>query len=105
MFRICLCTFSKKTSLVTAGERRASARELILARRKDSDGEDVWRNPDVSELEISWASGEREQQAWKEKELKKDEEDPKREKEPGGEVEEQEGEPIPPPCSFLFDIY
>ncbi len=38
MFRICLCALSKETSLVTAGERRASARALILARRRDSDG-------------------------------------------------------------------
>jgi hypothetical protein len=52
---------------------------LILAKRRDSDGADVLRSrdPAVAELEISWASGEREEPDWKEKE-------------PEGEVEEQD---------------
>jgi hypothetical protein len=39
------------------------ARALILAKRRDSDGADVLRSPDpaVAELEISWASGERDE--------------------------------------------
>ncbi len=42
-------------SKVIAGERRSSARALILAKRRDSDGADVLRSPDpaVAELEIS----------------------------------------------------
>jgi hypothetical protein len=68
-----------ESSKVAAGERRSSARGLILAKRRDSDGADVLRSPDtaVAELEISWASGEREETDWMEKE-------------PEGEVEEQE---------------
>ncbi len=63
---------------VRAGERRSSARALILAKRRDSDGADILRSPDpaVAELEISWASGEHEETDWMEKE-------------PDGEVEEQ----------------
>jgi len=43
--------------------RRTSARAQILARRRESEGSEVLRSPDpvVSELEISWASGEREE--------------------------------------------
>ncbi len=54
-------------------------RRLILAKRRDSDGADVLRSPDptMAELDISWASGEREETDWMEKE-------------PEGEVEEQE---------------
>ncbi len=88
---------------VAAGERRSSARALILAIRRDSD-RDVLRSPDpaVSELEISWAAAEREEPEWTEKELQEDEEELKSEKEPVGEVEEQEGEPTPLPWSCLF---
>ena len=83
-----------------------------------------------AELEISWASGEREETDWMEKEpegeveeqepegeveeqepyhllpeakeLEEDEEELKSEKEPEDEVEEQEEEPTPPPWSCLF---
>jgi hypothetical protein len=53
---------------------------LILAKRRDSDGADVLWSPrsNCGGLEISWASGEREETDWMEKE-------------PEGEVEEQEG--------------
>ena len=87
----------------TAGERRSSARALILAMRRDSD-RDVLRSPDpaVSELEISWAAAEREEPEWKEKELQEDEEELKSDKEPEGQVEEQEGEPTPLSWSCLF---
>jgi hypothetical protein len=69
----------RQKSKVRAGEKRSSARALILAKRRDSDGADVLRSPDpaVAELEISWAPGEREKTDWMEKE-------------PEGEVEEQE---------------
>ncbi len=45
---------------VAVWERRTSARAQILARRRESEGSEVLRSPDpvVSELEISWASGE-----------------------------------------------
>jgi hypothetical protein len=71
--------------------------------RRDSD-RDVLRSPDpaVSELEISWASAEREEPEWKEKELQEDEEELKSEKKPEDEVEEQEEEPTAPPWSCLF---
>jgi hypothetical protein len=71
--------------------------------RRDSD-RDILRSPDpaVSELEISWASAEREEPEWEEKELQEDEEELKSEKEPDGEVEEQEGKPTPPFWSCLF---
>jgi hypothetical protein len=94
-------------SKVTAGERRSSARALILAAN-------VLRSPDpaVAELEISWASGEREETDWMEKEpeaeveekekpyhllpelneLKEDAEVPESKKELEGKVEEPEGE-------------
>jgi hypothetical protein len=99
---------------VAAGERRSSRRALILAKRRDSDGADVLRSPDpaVAELEISWASEEREEpegeveeQEGKEKleqepyhllpepwELEDDAEVPESKKEPEGKVEEPEGE-------------
>ncbi len=77
----------RQKSKVAAGERRSSARELILAMRRDSD-RDGMRSPDpaVSELEISWASAEREEPEWKEKELQEEEEELKCDKEPDGEV-------------------
>jgi DNA polymerase III gamma/tau subunit len=45
---------------VAVCERRTSTRAQILARRRESEGSEVLRSPDpvVSELEISWASGE-----------------------------------------------
>jgi hypothetical protein len=94
-------------------ERRSSARALILAKRRNSDGADVLRSPDptVAELEISWASGEREETDWMEKEpegeveeqepyhllpepkeLEEDAEVPESKKETEGKVEEPEGE-------------
>ncbi len=108
----------RQKSKVTAGERRSSARALILAKRRDSDGADVLRSPDpaVAELEISWASGEREETDWMEKEqegeveekekekekpyhllpelneLEEDAEVPESKKELEGKVEEPEGE-------------
>jgi len=98
---------------VAAEERRSSAGALILAKRRDSDGADVLRSPDpaVAELEISWASGEREETDWMEKEpegeveeqepyhllpelkeLEEDAEVPKSKKELAGKVEKPEGE-------------
>ena len=103
----------RQKSKVAAGERRSSARALILAKRRDSDGADVLRSPDpaVAELEISWASEEREETDWMEKEpegeveeqeqyhllpelkeLEEDAEVPKSKKELAGKVEEPEGE-------------
>ena len=103
----------RQESKVAAGERRSSARALILAKRRDSDGADVLRSPDpaVAELEISWASEEREETDWMEKEpegeveeqepyhllpelkeLEEDAEVPKSKKELAGKVEEPEGE-------------
>jgi hypothetical protein len=48
---------------VAVCERRTSTRAQILARRRESEVSEVLRSPDpvVSELEISWASGEREE--------------------------------------------
>ncbi len=48
---------------VAIWERRTIARAQILARRRESEGSEVLRSPDpvVSELEISWMSGEREE--------------------------------------------
>ncbi len=73
----------------TAGKRRSSARALILAKRRDSEGADVLRSPDpaVAELEISWASGEHEETDWMEKE-------PERARRRSG----GEGEASPPPA-------
>jgi hypothetical protein len=103
----------RQKSKVAAGVRRSSARALILAKRRDSDGADVLRSPDpaVAELEISWASEEREETDWMEKEpegeveeqepyhllpelkeLKEDAEVPESKKELAGKVEEPEGE-------------
>ncbi len=102
-----------ESSKVAAGERRSSARALILAKRRDSDGADVLRSPDpaVAELEISWASGERDETDWMEKEpegeveeeepyhllpepkaLEEDAEVPESKKELAGKVEKPEGE-------------
>jgi hypothetical protein len=103
----------RQKSKVAAGERRSSARALILAKRRASDGADVLRSPDptVAELEISWAFEEREETDWMEKEpegeveeqepyhllpepkeLEVDAEVPKSKKELAGKVEEPEGE-------------
>ncbi len=48
---------------VAVWERRTSARAQILSRRRESEGSEVLRSPGpvVSELEISWTSGEREE--------------------------------------------
>jgi hypothetical protein len=48
---------------VAVWERRTSARAQILARRRESEGSDVLQSPDpvVSEIEISWPYGEREE--------------------------------------------
>jgi len=86
---------------IVAGERRSSARALILARRRDSDGADVLRSPDlaVSELEISWDSGQREEPDWKEKELEEGAEELESEKEPEREEPESEKWKEIPPTS------
>jgi hypothetical protein len=96
----------RQKSKVAAGERRSSARALILAKRRDSDGADVLRSPDpaVAELEISWASAKREETEGEVeeqepyhllpelKELEEDAEVPESKKELAGKVEEPEGE-------------
>jgi hypothetical protein len=83
----------RQKSKVRAGERRSSARALILAKRRDSDEADILRSPDtaVAELEISWASGEREETDWMEKE-------------PEGEVEEQEPYHLLPEPNHLLPV-
>ncbi len=117
-------TTLRQKSKVTAGERRSSARALILAKRIDSDRADVLQSPDpaVAKLEISWASGELGETDWMEKEpegevkekekpdhllpelneLEEDAEVPESKKElegkveePGGEEKELETEPEP----------
>jgi len=100
-------------------ERRASARASTLARSRGPEAAECLRSPEpaLPELEISWASDEREELGDNEKEQ---EEEPKEEKEkepfeepaeelaeeeevPEGEVEELEGEkkklepPLPEP--------
>ncbi len=66
------CVFNKKCRtrlhtmdllLIQKHISASIARAQILARRRESEGSEVLRSPDpvVSELEISWASGEREE--------------------------------------------
>ncbi len=64
---------------VAVGES-ASARAQILARRRESEGSEVLRSPDpvVSELEISWASGEREELECTKSVIDEDEMEPER---------------------------
>jgi hypothetical protein len=65
---------------VAVWERRTSARAQILARRRESEGSEVLRSPDpvVSELEISWASGEREELECTKREIDEDVMEPER---------------------------
>ncbi len=74
-------------------ERRASARALTLARSRGSDTAECLRSPEpaLPELEISWASEEREELGDNEREQEEEPEEEK-EKEPSEEpaVEEEE---------------
>ena len=71
-------------------ERRSSARALVLAKRRNSDRAESLRStePAATELEVSWASGDRDAE-----ESDPEETEPEgQEKEPEGEEKEPEGE-------------
>ncbi len=65
---------------VAVWERRTNARAQILVKRRESEGSEVLRSPDpvVSELEISWASGEREELECTKREIDEDVMEPER---------------------------
>ena len=75
---------------VAAVERRASASALTLARSRGSDAAECLRSPETAlpELEISWASEEREELGDDEKEQEEEPEEEK-EKEPSEEPAEE----------------
>jgi len=118
----------RKGARVAAVERRASARALTLARTRGSDDPEGLRSPEeISPLEISWLSGEREEPEDEEKEPEGEEKEPEgEEKEPDGEEKEPEGQekepeerveteegaepvfrppPTPPPWSIHFSSH
>ncbi len=86
----------RQKAKVAAVERRASARALTLAMSRGSEAAESLRSPELTmpELEISWASEEREELGEEEKEQKEETEAEKeKEKEPAGEREEEQQEP------------
>jgi hypothetical protein len=88
----------RQKAKIAAVERRVSARALALARSRGSEAAECLRSPEpaLPELEISWASEEREELGDDEKEQ---EEEPEEEKEkepseePAEELAEKEEEP------------
>jgi hypothetical protein len=80
----------RQKAKVAAVERRASARALTLARSRGSEAAEALRSPELAmpELEISWASEEREELGDEEKE-QEEEPEAEKEKEPADEREEK----------------
>jgi hypothetical protein len=79
---------ARQKAKVAAVERRASARALTLARSRGSEAAEGLRSPELAmtELEISWASEEREELGDEEKEQKEEPEvEKEKEKEPADE--------------------